>query len=53
MLVPWNDVYADVDVGSWSILSIAVVVKRDFFNGGGQTIPSFLYFSQSLLVMVA
>ena len=39
MLVPWNDVFAVVAVGLWSMLSTSEVVNSFFLKTGGQTTP--------------
>ena len=43
MLDPWNDVFAVVAVGLWSMLSTAEVVNNFFLKTGGQTTPSSTY----------
>ena len=46
MAVPWKLQSEKLDVGSWSRLSIADVVKTPFGRLGGHTIPSCLYLWQ-------
>ena len=49
--VPWNESWALVELGLWSMLSTAAVVNRPSLSLDGHTTPSASYRSMTLLVI--